>query len=93
MDIIIKVSDINGVATLRNLLPLLATIKAGILLMRKFSLWFDFDTTEDGFNYGGNIYKDYDLKRPFDSGVKVGQGNKTSLLLQIFKEDISKTNY
>jgi len=41
----------------------------------------DFDTTEDGFNYGGNIYKDYDEKRPFDSGVKVGQGNKTSLFI------------
>jgi hypothetical protein len=23
----------------------------------------DFDTTDDQFNYGGNIYKDYDLKR------------------------------
>lgn len=41
----------------------------------------DFDTTLDSFNYGGNIYKDYDLKRPFDSGVKVGQGNKTAVFI------------
>lgn len=41
----------------------------------------DFDTADDSFNYGGNIYKDYDEKRPFDSGVKVGQGNKTSLFI------------
>ena len=41
----------------------------------------DFDTTEDSFNYGGNIYKDYDEKRPFDSGVKVGQGNKTAVFI------------
>lgn len=41
----------------------------------------DFDTTLDSNNYGGNIYKDYDLKRPFDSGVVVGQGNKTSIFI------------
>ena len=41
----------------------------------------DFDTTENSYNYGGNIYKDYDLKRPFDSGVKVGQGNKTTVFI------------
>jgi hypothetical protein len=41
----------------------------------------DFDTTDDQFNYGGNIYKDYDLQRPFDKGVKVGQGNKTKVLI------------
>ena len=41
----------------------------------------DFDTTDNQFNYGGNIYKDYDLNRPFDSGVKVGQGNKTSIVI------------
>ena len=41
----------------------------------------DFDTTDNSFNYGGNIYKDYDENRPFDSGVKVGQGNKTSLFI------------
>lgn len=41
----------------------------------------DFDTAADSFNYGGNIYKDYDEKRPFDSGVKVGQGNKTAVFI------------
>ncbi len=41
----------------------------------------DFDTSTNAFNYGGNIYKDYDLNRPFDSGVKVGQGNKTAVFI------------
>lgn len=41
----------------------------------------DFDTTEDSFNYGGNIYKDYDEKRALNSGVKVGQGNKTAVFI------------
>lgn len=41
----------------------------------------DFNTTQDSFNYGGNIYKDYDLKRPYDIGVKVGQGNRTTIFI------------
>jgi hypothetical protein len=41
----------------------------------------DFDNAEDGYNYGGNIYKGYDENRPFDSGVKVGQGNKTAVFI------------
>jgi Gram-negative bacterial TonB protein C-terminal len=41
----------------------------------------DFDTPEDSFNYGGNIYKDYDVQRPFDADVKVGQGNTTSVFI------------
>lgn len=41
----------------------------------------DFNTTEDSFNYGGNIYKSYDENRPYDKGVKVGQGNKTSIFI------------
>ncbi|MFE3846477.1 energy transducer TonB [Flavobacterium sp. LB3P45] len=41
----------------------------------------DFDTITDSYNYGGNIYKDYDENRPFDSGVKVGQGNKTAIFI------------
>jgi hypothetical protein len=41
----------------------------------------DFDTVADSYNYGGNIYKDYDENRPFDSGVKVGQGNKTAIFI------------
>lgn len=42
---------------------------------------FDFNTATDSLNYGGNIYKDYDENRPFDKGVKIGQGNKTSILI------------
>ena len=41
----------------------------------------DFDTAEDSFNYGGNIYKSYDEDRPYDNNVKVGQGNKTSIFI------------
>ena len=41
----------------------------------------DFDTAEDNYNYGGNIYKGYDEKRPYNTGVKVGQGNKTSIFI------------
>jgi hypothetical protein len=41
----------------------------------------DFDTPENGANYGGNIYKDYDESRPFDSNVSVGQGNKTMIVI------------
>lgn len=41
----------------------------------------DFDTADNTFNYGQNIYKDYDENRPYDKGVKVGQGNKTSLFI------------
>lgn len=41
----------------------------------------DFDTTTDSNNYGGNIYKDYDVNRPYNSGVTVGQGNKTNIFI------------
>lgn len=41
----------------------------------------DFDTAEDGFNYGGNIFKNYNDNRPYDTGVKVGQGNKTTVFI------------
>jgi hypothetical protein len=41
----------------------------------------DFNTTADNNNYGGNIYKDYDVNRPYNSGVTVGQGNKTSIFI------------
>jgi hypothetical protein len=41
----------------------------------------DFDTTTDSDNYGGNIYKDYDIKRPYNSGVTVGQGIKTNIFI------------
>lgn len=45
----------------------------------------DFDIAENSFNYGGSIYKDYDLNRSNDSGVKVGQGNKTTVLIADFQ--------
>ena len=32
-------------------------------------------------NYGGNIYRDYDIERYADTGVKVGQGNKTNVFI------------
>jgi hypothetical protein len=41
----------------------------------------DFDATTDINNYGGNIYIDYDTNRPFDEGVKIGQGNKTKIFI------------
>jgi hypothetical protein len=41
----------------------------------------DFDTAEDSYNYGGNIYKSYDADRPYDVGVKVDQGNKTNIFI------------
>ena len=45
----------------------------------------DFDASENNFNYGGNIYKDYDENRPFDTDVKVGQGNKTAVFIADFQ--------
>jgi hypothetical protein len=42
---------------------------------------YDFDTTIDSFNYGANIYKDYDVNRPYDKGVFTGQGNKTTIII------------
>lgn len=41
----------------------------------------DFNTVEDSFNYGGNIYINYNDDRPFDTNVKIGQGNRTSIFL------------
>ncbi len=41
----------------------------------------DFDTDENSFNYGSNIYKNYDENRPFDEGVSIGQGNKTTIII------------
>ncbi len=42
---------------------------------------FDFDTATDAFNYGSNIYKDYDENKPFDNGVTIGQGNKANIFI------------
>jgi hypothetical protein len=36
-------------------------------------------------NYGGNIYLNYEDNRPFDKGVTVGQGNKTTIIIADFQ--------
>jgi len=41
----------------------------------------DYNTASNNFNYGSNIYLDYDDNRPFNTGVSVGQGNKTNILM------------
>ena len=41
----------------------------------------DFDTAENSLNYGGNIYKDYEEDRAFETGVEVGQGNTTKVFI------------
>ncbi len=39
---------------------------------------FDFNTTEDSANYGGDIFGD-ERERPSDTGIKIGQGLKTNI--------------
>ncbi|WP_298155835.1 energy transducer TonB [Flavobacterium sp.] len=46
---------------------------------------FDFDSATDTFNYGGNIYKNYNNDRPFDTGVSIGQGNRTNIFIADFQ--------
>lgn len=41
----------------------------------------DFSSSGANSNYGGNIYRDYDNDRFADTGVKVGQGNKTNIFI------------
>ena len=41
----------------------------------------DFNNATDTFNYGNDIYLGYNDSRPFDTGVNVGQGNKTSIFI------------
>jgi hypothetical protein len=41
----------------------------------------DFDTATDKLNYGGNIYKNYETDRAYDTNVKIGQGNKTNIFI------------
>ncbi len=38
---------------------------------------FDFNDGTDNFSYGGDIYRNYN-DRPYDTGIKVGQGIKTN---------------
>src|SRR5690606_38506927 len=37
---------------------------------------FDYNDGTDNFSYGGDIYRDYN-ERPYDTGVKIGQGIET----------------
>lgn len=37
----------------------------------------DYNTDEDSFSYGGDIYRDYNARNA-DTGIKIGQGNKTN---------------
>ena len=39
----------------------------------------DFNDGVDNSNYGSNIYLSYNANRPYDTGVTIGQGNKTTL--------------
>ncbi len=39
---------------------------------------FDFNTVDDMSNYGGDIFGD-ERERPSDSGIEIGQGNKTNI--------------
>ncbi len=41
----------------------------------------DFASSGANSNYGGNIYRDYDVERYAETGVKVGQGNKTNVFI------------
>ncbi|WP_290833670.1 gliding motility protein RemB, partial [Flavobacterium sp.] len=41
----------------------------------------DFSNTGVNSNYGSNIYRDYDEERAADTGVVVGQGNKTNIFI------------
>lgn len=38
----------------------------------------DFNDGTDNFSYGGDLYRS-EVDRPFENGVKIGQGNKTSI--------------
>lgn len=46
---------------------------------------FDFNTVDDSFNYGGNIYLNYNDNRPYDTGVVSGQGNTTKVFISEFQ--------
>ena len=45
----------------------------------------DFNNSIDNFNYGSNIYLSYNDNRPFDTGVTLGQGNKTTVFIGDFQ--------
>lgn len=41
----------------------------------------DFNTTDNTLNYGSNMYRDYDDQRAANTGVVIGQGNKTTVAI------------
>ncbi|MEY2693117.1 MAG: hypothetical protein RIT03_1508 [Bacteroidota bacterium] len=45
----------------------------------------DFNTADNTLNYGSNIYRDYDEQRAANTGVVIGQGNKTTVLIADFQ--------
>lgn len=45
---------------------------------------FDINNGTDNFNYGGDIFRD-EVDRPFDTGVKIGQGIKTNTINASFQ--------
>lgn len=74
----------NWGANLNELVGILRYYKGRFFGEAKINLGvrgLDFDTSTDSKNYGSNIYKDYDLNRPFDKGVSIGQGNKTNVII------------
>jgi hypothetical protein len=42
---------------------------------------FEFGNSGANSNYGSDIYRDYDQDRSADTGVKIGQGNKTTVFI------------
>jgi len=42
---------------------------------------FDYANSGANSNYGGDIYRDYEDDRYADTGVKIGQGNKTNIMI------------
>lgn len=45
----------------------------------------DYNNETNTYNYGGNIYRSYDDQRPYNSGVKIGQGNTTNIFIADFQ--------
>jgi hypothetical protein len=41
----------------------------------------DFNSVTNDLNYGSNIYRSYEEQRPFNTGVKIGQGNTTNVFI------------
>ncbi|MCX6172368.1 MAG: gliding motility protein RemB [Flavobacterium sp.] len=45
----------------------------------------DFNNATDTYNYGSDIYRSYNESRPYETGVLVGQGNKTNVFMADFQ--------